>query len=46
MFGTGSAEETGILKREDQGCVDACLPPTKYPFPLPKPLVSPVNTQQ
>jgi hypothetical protein len=37
MSGAGSAEEPGILKREDQGCVDASLPPTIYHFPLPNP---------
>jgi hypothetical protein len=43
---SGSAEESWVLEREDQGCVDASLPPTKYPFPLPNPLISPVTTQQ
>ena len=46
MSGAGSAEESWVLKRHDQECVDASLPPTKYPFPLPNPLISPVTSQQ
>jgi hypothetical protein len=34
---SGSAEEWWVLEREDQGCADASLPATKYPFPLPTP---------
>jgi hypothetical protein len=38
------AEEPGIPEGEDQGCVDTSLLPTKYPFPIPNPLVSPVTS--
>jgi hypothetical protein len=34
---SGSAVKSWVLEREDQRCVDTCLPPTKYPFPLPNP---------
>ena len=42
----GPAEESWVLERHDQECVDASLPPTIYLFPLPNPLISPVTTQQ
>jgi hypothetical protein len=45
-FGAGPAEESWVLEREDQGCVDAFLPLTKYSFPLPNPLISPVTARQ
>jgi len=42
----GSAEELGSFRYCSQERVDASLPPTKYLFPLPNLLISPVTTEQ
>jgi hypothetical protein len=41
----GRQRNRGFSREKIRG-VDASLPPTKYPFRLPNPLISPVTTQQ